>query len=247
VRKIFKYLAGNRTVSVTWNGKKFYFNAYRNFGFATVSLDSIESDQRAYVKKLFQKLKFNTAFDIGANIGFWTVSLAAMMGRNGNIISIEPDRRNIIYLKKNTSELESRINILNIGLSSKTGTAILNTDETGALNSIELLDQASYTGRQKIDVETIDSIAEQYGYPDFIKLDVEGHEYEVIQGAISTLRQGKSIWLIEVTNNGVAVLDLLQKTGHTVVNMQGDEIFHPEYYVGAIPTRIYQSLRQNSV
>ncbi len=239
-RIIFKYFVGNKTVEVHWKGRKFYFNAYRNFGFATVNLDSIEKAQRAFAQEWISKLECKTAWDIGANIGFWTVSLSSMMENGSSILAIEPDIRNISYLKKNASEHNADIRVLNIGVSSREGVAVLNTDETGALNSIEAVNEATFTGQENITVETIDSIAKQFGVPDFIKLDVEGHEYEVIRGGMSTLQARKTIWLIEVTNNGPAVIELLHKTGYTVVNMLGDEIFSPEYYVGAVPAEMYK-------
>lgn len=229
-----------------WNGRKFYFNAYRNFGFATVNLDSIEKAQRAFAKEYISNLKCKTAWDIGANIGFWTVSLSSMLGKGGSILAIEPDVQNIAYLKKNTLEFNVDVDILNIGVSSKVGVAVLNTDETGAMNSIGIVNDVSYTGQKKIKVESIDSIANRYGVPDFIKLDVEGHEYEVIVGGIFTLQQKKTIWLIEVTNNGPAVIEMLQKTGHIVVNMLDKEISAAEYYVGAIPADIYHRLHHGA-
>jgi len=84
----------------------------------------------------------------------------------------------------------------------------------------------------------MDKATELYGIPDFVKVDVEGHEYEVLLGARKVLEQGKTIWLIEVTRNGDAVLKLLNEHGYVVTDLHGQLLQRPEYYVAAYPRQL---------
>ncbi len=58
-----------------------------------------EPFETAFVKKLVKK--GDTALDIGANIGYYTVLLASMVGTEGRVFSFEPDPANFSLLQKN--------------------------------------------------------------------------------------------------------------------------------------------------
>jgi FkbM family methyltransferase len=136
--------------------------------------------------------------DVGANIGAHTLPLAQLVGPSGRVIAFEPTEYAFDKLLKNVS--------LNPGLSGRISAnqtllgRSTNDELPGAIYSSWPLENASdlhsdHQGRLKstsgADVQTVDRYVERCGLDrlDFIKLDVDGHEYEVLQGARATLER----------------------------------------------------------
>jgi len=126
-------------------------------------------------------------FDIGANIGSYTILASAVS--KANVVSVEPSNLTFRLLENNISinRSNSFVNCLNIGVGSEKGTARLTAD-FDAINHIltnaELENKVSYN---EVEIETIDNLVSKYGCPILIKIDVEGFESEVIKGAHSCL------------------------------------------------------------
>lgn len=73
---------------------------------------------------------------------------------------------------------------------------------------------------------TLDDVAEQLGHPDLIKVDVEGHEDKVLNGAAGILAAWKTQWLIEFHSPGLHqyCVSLLRTHGYKVTTVR-----HPHY------------------
>ena len=93
---------------------------------------------------------------------------------------------------------------------------------------------------------TADAMSEKYGVPDFIKLDVEGHECEVLHGATSILKTGITSWLIEITQDEKEIFEILSDNGLVICDMNGKQISRPECYVEAIHLKLYKERIINS-
>lgn len=141
--------------------------------------------QSYFNNKYIDYKKISTALDIGANKGFVTLM---MLWNNPNIkiISIEPDSRNIKYLAKNIEKngFKDNVTIINQAVWIKDGQ--IDFYKTGGYhqgNSI-FKEHLSYLEKiiEKVPCTTIDSIISKHGLTDieFIKIDVEGAEYEII-------------------------------------------------------------------
>lgn len=79
----------------------------------------------------------------------------------------------------------------------------------GAVDAIGLIDLAPAAGAQQFDVEmtTLDAEVERVGVPTVVKIDVEGHELEVLRGAGRLLRDHRPLLLLEIH------MDLLERRG----------------------------------
>ncbi|MDA9974622.1 FkbM family methyltransferase [Candidatus Pelagibacter sp.] len=150
-------------------------------------------------------------WDIGSNIGLFSL-YAAKIHKNCKVYSFEPSTSNLRILSRNIdiNDLSERIKILTLPLGNKNN-KFLNFHEThfqegAALNSYGV--NFNYEGKKfspKISYQimgtTIDYLVENkiVEKPDFIKIDVDGTEHMILEGAKNTLKENriKSI-LIEV-------------------------------------------------
>lgn len=141
-----------------------------------------------------------TVLDIGANIGAHTFSMAKLVGPKGMIIAFEPMKWAHDKLKTNI-ELNSFSNIVieKIALSNKndTGSAAFRTSWDKYDSSSDGISAEPSIVFQQLDnyvkIHNISSI-------DFIKLDVDGFEYKIIEGAIETLNKFKPTIIMELGN-----------------------------------------------
>lgn len=128
------------------------------------------------IKKIFSETGSVTFVDIGAHIGYFTVYAGNLLGKRGNIISIEPNRDYHGQLLKNIelNRLHENTRAYQIGLSDKNGKA-----KVGGWEDRDLLESES----GNVDVMTFDQLCKTAGIsPDIIKIDVHGAEYKVLSG-----------------------------------------------------------------
>ena len=125
-------------------------------------------------------------YDVGANMGYYSLTFSKIVGDEGAVISFEPSLINFNKLNDNVKNI-ANISILNIGVGSTEGKLFISqgSDDIGATSRIS--ETATKYG-QWVDIMTIDKIVKQNRFPNAIKIDVEGFEVEVIEGAINTLK-----------------------------------------------------------
>jgi FkbM family methyltransferase len=136
--------------------------------------------------------------DVGAHVGYFSLLFAKWVGTAGSIHSFEPSPKTRDRLLKNSSlnpELRERIQIHGLGLSDRDGFAsIASPDATNSgCNYIDF-----HTGDIKI--TTLDHFVEanRINQIDLIKVDVEGSECALLNGARNTLRRFHPMIVIEV-------------------------------------------------
>ena len=158
---------------------------------------------------LFKKIvkEGDTVVDLGANIGYFTLLAAKLVGPNGKVYSFEPEPKNYSYLKKNI-ELNnySQATAINKAVSDKNGTTelFICLYDTGhhtinKYDGIEAYSHGRSTEKRPIKIETItldeffkgkeDSI-------DMIKMDVEGAEALALRGMDNILRTNDKLKMI---------------------------------------------------
>jgi len=127
--------------------------------------------------------KGSVVLDIGANIGYYTLMFARIVGSAGKVYAFEPDPDNFELLKKNVEKNGYRNVVLeNKAVSNVTGKARLYLSEKDK-GDHRLCD--SLDGRKSIEVDVIsmdDYFKESMIKIDFAKIDVQGSEYGAIQG-----------------------------------------------------------------
>jgi FkbM family methyltransferase len=146
-------------------------------------------------------------FDIGANIGLYTLISSNCVGDSGSVYAFEPTPITFNRLSQNIklNDLKN-VEINNIGLSNISGLSDFHISNEGydAWNSLIRLDQIKNSDVIKISVETLDSFIENQGIKrvDLIKLDVEGWEKYVLEGSMKLLMQeNPPVFLVEFNEN----------------------------------------------
>ncbi len=145
----------------------------------------------------------SVVFDIGSNVGAYLYAFEKIV-QPGNIYGFEPNQNLFLNLKK----LFGKINLLNIAISDVSENAelkipIINNvayEARGTLNlDFKEIDENDFT-LINIKKESLDNYVLKNGISklDFIKIDVEGHEFQILKGAINTLKQFKPTLLIEI-------------------------------------------------
>ena len=125
------------------------------------------------------------SFDIGANEGLIANKLSK---RFDSVIAFEPNPNLIKALEKKFAG--TNVIVDKRGIDKKDGDSIFNICNSSNISTFsqDWIDNSRFSGEHyweiklNVPVITIDSAIKQYGIPDYIKIDVEGYEYEVLQG-----------------------------------------------------------------
>ena len=130
--------------------------------------------------------KGNTFLDVGANIGYFTMLGAKLVGAAGRVIAVEPIDKNLqlVYLgiRKNAFE---HVRVMPFGASNHSGIVSIVTDP----NTSNALVQSAPTSSSPSNfapVQTLDWLCRDLDALDFVKMDIEGHEVFAWQGAERT-------------------------------------------------------------
>ncbi len=159
----------------------------------------------------------DTCFDIGANMGSRVASFLMLKAK---VIAVEPQRKCIQELKALFSQDDVVVVPKGVGAINEIKDFYLADDSLISSFSQEWI-QGQKSGffknnrwdhTEKIEVITIDSLIAEYGVPDFIKIDTEGFELEVLQGLSQPVKalsfeytlphqQDKAVECINIINN----------------------------------------------
>lgn len=178
---------------------------------------------------ILRKEAFGFGMDIGANLGYCTLSMAKKCDK---VYAFEPDERSRILLEKNIklNKLEN-VYVLKEAVGSKICTVNFHKDEKPNLSRV--IEEKDEYWDKGIKCLSIDEICETTGQmPNFIKMDIEGSEVNALKGALKTLKKAEYLKiLVEIhpqfyskTNDFRVILEKLIEMGYHfkyVVNAKG--------------------------
>lgn len=154
-----------------------------------------------------------TIYDVGANIGFFTLLCSRLVGPEGRVYAFEPIPENLATLRHNVVlNGLSNVTIVEQALSSSTGTAEMFVSPWSAFHSLNVegaSKQANHgpeAGQIEVQTVTLDEFVEREGVraPDLLKIDVEGAELIVLEGGRATLRTVQPLLLCELHDTHAA-------------------------------------------
>ncbi|MGA3263661.1 MAG: FkbM family methyltransferase [Terracidiphilus sp.] len=162
--------------------------------------ETYELKETPYFKSLLKP--HSVVFDVGANVGYYSLTAAPLVGFEGRIYAFEPATRQFGRLKENASRNGFRqILPYKLALSDKAGEAVLHLENVFNTGSASL----RAAGIKNISAEmvtctTLDEFVESQALDrlDVIKIDVEGYELAVLNGGRKTLERFHPVLLVEV-------------------------------------------------
>ena len=162
-------------------------------------------DERYVVTKLLKIIKpGDICWDIGANIGFYTCLLASQVENTGAVVAFEPAAHTCGYLHENISLNQfTNVTVVNKGIGDKAEQRNLYYSEAALTEGTASL---KYTeGRaasESVTLDTIDHLISALPPPNFIKIDVEGYQLEVLRGGASCLKTYAPLLMAELKDVG---------------------------------------------
>ena len=136
-----------------------------------------------------------TVIDVGANVGVYTFSAARQVGSAGRVLAVEPFSGCVRCLQETCKINQlSWVTICAGAASDRSGIARLSLNTASELNEIvnpdttEMMEPATF---EEVTCFTLDSLVEKHNISeiDFVKIDAEGHELQVLLGSERILNQ----------------------------------------------------------
>ena len=142
----------------------------------------------------------DTVIDVGANIGLLTCPLAWAVGSEGTVVAVEPLADNVRRLRANLERngLENT-QVIEAAAAEEDGRRLLRVAGDPAFASLLPIVKHSTVDKVEVPVRSLDSIWSELGQPDvaLVKIDVEGAELDVIEGAAQLLEQVHPALIVE--------------------------------------------------
>ncbi len=165
-----------------------------------------------------ERAKEGRFIDVGANIGLYSVAFADAFA---STLAVEANPQTFLILQANLA-LRGKDNVtpICVGASSSAGTTHIHIPLNGNLGQASLESPGLNVGTKSlsISVKPLDQIVRENPGPRvaLLKIDVEGHEEQVLRGAAETLKSDKPLVLFEALkgSDGTACAKLLQEFGY---------------------------------
>lgn len=189
---------------------------------------------------LNQNLEGLTVYDIGGWEGVFTLFFSRAVGLNGGVVTFEPNPQNQAIIQKNLSINQiGNVTIVAVALGREARQAKLAIPRiSSGLASVVGGSRYRYIESQAseicdIQLDTLDHQVAERGLPDpdFVKIDVEGLELDVLMGMQKTVKRAKPHLFIEVhecgedggTGNARSVVEWLLKNGYSVFHVENED------------------------
>lgn len=177
------------------------------------------TNEQAVQNRIAAELSTGDVFyDIGANVGFFTLLAARLVGEGGVVVAFEPVPESAAAIRRNVAANGfTNVLVREQAAFSRTGTATLEVpdDQVGAL-----LTSDAHEGTRSITVEVVavDELVETATIPppDLVKLDVEGAEVDVLSGMRGVLTSAEPLVLCELHGTETAVRGFFGEIGFEV-------------------------------
>jgi len=163
-----------------------------------------------------------TIVDVGANIGTYTVASARKVGMGGHVLSFEPIPETYEYLSHTVARLAlTNVYCFRMAIGGSDGFRKMTIPEwaSGGPNFYE----ARFSDDGEVETLTMKLSTILQGIrPSFIKVDVEGADFEVVSSGLELVSECRPKWMVEVTDERTT--KLLASCGYTVIPLSNSNV-----------------------
>lgn len=183
---------------------------------------NFENREILFLKKFLKA--GDTFFDVGSNVGLFSLLAAKSVKASGKVFAFEPSLKTFNVLRDNVriNSFDGVIEALNIGLSNEPGILELveSTDGYDAWNSFGHPAAGNVFESQPTEVRTLDSFIDHK--PQLIKIDVEGWEKHVLMGGQTLLTSFNApVLLVEFTEENLVNAQTSSQDIHSILSSFG--------------------------
>jgi FkbM family methyltransferase len=184
----------------------------------TEGLFVIGETDPAEVNTVFAEAQGHTAFDIGANCG---QSIRRLLPGFTHVIAVEPATESFDYLREHYGD-NDRVSLVQAAATDHVGEVVLEVRDVIGTGQLTTGARGELPWGERHDVRhvpatTVDQLADEFRVPDLLKVDTEGHEVLVLQGAERVLASRPQV-IVEIHShqNGLDCNDILEAAGFDV-------------------------------
>lgn len=174
-------------------------------------------------------------WDIGSNLGVFTMAAAHLAGKNGSVLAVDADTAHVELLRRTVGRAQSStVTPLHCGIAAEVGIARLNVVGRGkaknflaGMESTTAFDEV--VSQPTVITVTLDWLLAHFSAPDVVKMDIEGAELLALRGASALLRGPRPAIYLEVhPQNAAAATLLLRECNYTLHEIPpGASTFQP--------------------
>ncbi|MBA2347556.1 MAG: FkbM family methyltransferase [Solirubrobacterales bacterium] len=163
-------------------------------------------------------------WDVGANVGFFSLLGARLVGEAGRVVAWEPVTA-VAELAREAalrSGLEARVEVRSEAVGAAVGSEELLVCEDASWSHLASRGNVAGTRVTEVSVTTLDAaLSGGARPPDVVKLDVEGSEADVLRGGRELLASHGPVLVIELHDTAAEVCDLLAAAGYLAERLDG--------------------------
>lgn len=211
-----------------------YIRKYNNYE----NTDMRSNGEHHWLQQALQPLSHPIVFDVGANVGDWAEQVLKI-NPEAVIHAFEPSQPT--YKELLARQLQNVI-CHNCAMGQERGQSkIFRYENASSHNSLYPRHDKTYDSIETVEIDTLDGycVERQIDLIDYLKIDTEGHELSVLQGAKALLATGRiRIIQFEYGNNYIDarvflkdIFELLQPLNYHIYKIMPKSLLHiPEYH-----------------
>ncbi len=179
-----------------------------------------------------------TVLEIGGHIGYLTTYYSYLAGKSGNVVVFEPGKNNLKYMYgnvKNSNAGNVIIEELAAGnqnsnmtfyldpITGQNNTLVKNFEGFEKNREYSAEPDSEYT-TDSVTVVRLDDYLKNKLAPDFIKIDIEGYEWECVDGLRVTIENKRPHLMIEIQANSEMIISFFKSLNYRIYNDMMSEI-----------------------
>lgn len=246
--KVLKLFSKDISITHHYTGDKVRLHSFAHKGYWFHGKNREVNTMKTFKKLISEK---DTIMEVGGHIGYICLYFSQLAGK-GSVIVFEPGVNNLPYLKKNVGQ-KKNVRIVEKGVGNETGQKTFYIESLTGQNNTFVKDFEGFESNKKnagvdasyqevtVEIVKLDEFIkdEKVGVPNFIKIDVEGFEYNVLLGMTEILSAGKTKIMVEIQANYKEIYDLFRQHHYNVYDDQLNLLTDYNAYLKAAPNRFF--------